>query len=816
MSEHVPFSALSQAPHLALHPDQPNSDRVRAVRHRIAAAILPPLGPETLGEVRLLPHQRTATARLLGIIQRYRGALLADAVGLGKTYTALAVAQHYDRSVVLAPAGLLAMWQAALLRTGQRHITLHSLHRASLHAPPPFAGSGGEGERRTLVIIDEAHALRNDCTARYRHVAGAVTGCDVLLLSATPLHNTTQDLHTLFALFRGTHADAAHRDTLSALIVRREHLPARSSSVNPDSAPPPLRAHRPHTVPQDSRTLDRLLALPAPFPARDGAVAGALIRLGLLRAWCSSDAALTHALNRRIQRGAAMREALDAGRHPTPGELRSWVIDEELGTDMQLGFPELLAGHTVEVVQDARTMIELLARHCDALRELRTHHTASARADHVRAAYLRNIRAKHPGVPVVAFSQHARTIQSLYRALSDIAGVGMLTSRQARIATGPIARTELLGYFAPRAHGRPPPPPTLQISLLLTTDLIAEGVNLQDAGVVVHLDLPWTHALRTQRTGRVVRIGSPHALVHEYRFRASPGARRVLRAESLVARKALITSRFVGSAAQSSPADTQNGWMERLVAWASERERDRDDSAPVRIAHMTSEERVHGALVLVRSAGSVYLLAVVRCHDGRLWVSTRADALLALSEGRRPPRCPARAEAKAQATLPPARIRRVVDRWLAHHRLRLSSGVAAVTSATGEESEAGATLGMAQQCAMHWLRQLVTSWSALERQRRGTQVAEARQCIAAAQGAGCEAALRCWTLEPRPSADAVRAWRNYPELVRAVETDGSAAAFAARATVDTSTGLSVNILSRTATRIEACLLIVPPENSGSR
>ena len=42
---------------------------------------------------------------------------------------------------------------------------------------------------RPLIIVDEAHALRNPSTTRYRHVAAAVAGCHVLLISATPLHN---------------------------------------------------------------------------------------------------------------------------------------------------------------------------------------------------------------------------------------------------------------------------------------------------------------------------------------------------------------------------------------------------------------------------------------------------------------------------------------------------------------------------------------------------------------------------------------------------------------------------------------------------
>ena len=46
------------------------------------------------------------------------------------------------------------------------------------------------------------------------------------------------------------------------------------------------------------------------------------------------------------------------------------------------------------------------------------------------------------------------------------------------------------------------------VDLLIATDLLSEGLNLQDASVVVHLDLPWTAARLTQRIGRVWRVGA--------------------------------------------------------------------------------------------------------------------------------------------------------------------------------------------------------------------------------------------------------------------------------------------------------------------
>ncbi len=778
--------------------------QLRAVRRRMAMAVLPPLPPEQLGDVLLLPHQREASARLLRILQWQHGALLADDVGLGKTFTALAVARRYSHVHVFAPAGLVAMWQAALLRTRQSLVQVHSLHRCSREVPTLAIGNAIDTPaipQRALVIIDEAHALRNAATARYRHLATALAGCDVLLLSATPLHNSPRDLETLFALFRGHRPDTLSHDTLAALIVRRDHcsaLPSEPRTRRPTTAPravaapaarrPDIRQHRPVVVPQDRTTLDLLLALPAPLPAHDGAVAGALIRLGLLRAWCSSDAALTHALTRRLQRGSAMQDALRAGRHVTGAELRSWVIGDEHATEMQLGFPELLAGHVVPTDGEVSQSLEdVLETHLRALRALREHHITTGQADRVRAALLRRIRERHPGVPVVAFSQFGRTVQALYRALSDIAGVGLLTGNQARIASGTITRPELLEQFAPRAHGRPPPPAHRALSLLLATDLIAEGVSLQDAGVVVHLDLPWTDAVRRQRTGRVARLGSPFPIVHEYRVRASRQARRSLRAERRVARKATWSARLVGgtdgpssASRRHSGADVQSRWVAVLTEWATaepmevgptgaaDDQRGRAVVPPYAVLAGSGE--TPAAMVLVRADREFHLLAITR--RGTRWsVSARPRALLALLDSsphrrdRHPPAQQRPVESGAGATLGvnmAHRVHRLAFAWHQHRHLRRALGTSIETPATTD-----IVCGPAQRRALRWLQHLVAQCSPVQRQQLACAIALARQCIACARGAAAEDALGVWMRAPAaPLVTQLGAWREVPVLAR--------------------------------------------------
>ncbi|HEY0971036.1 MAG TPA: C-terminal helicase domain-containing protein, partial [Gemmatimonadales bacterium] len=92
-------------------------------------------------------------------------------------------------------------------------------------------------------------------------------------------------------------------------------------------------------------------------------------------------------------------------------------------------------------------------------------------------------------------------------------GVCALTSREALVAGGRLSRAEALRRFAPLAHRAPEPPEAERVTLLLSTDVASEGLDLTDASVVVHLDMPWTPARLAQRVGRLTRLGSPHTAI---------------------------------------------------------------------------------------------------------------------------------------------------------------------------------------------------------------------------------------------------------------------------------------------------------------
>ena len=504
------------------------------MRARIARVML---GSEKtcarLGAITLKPHQQSAVTRAEAAIEEFGGVLLCDDVGLGKTFVATAIARRFSRSIVVAPAALTSMWRDALETTESDadFLSFESLSRARPRPPTSI--------QHDLVIVDEAHHARNPATRRYERLAELAREARVVLLTATPIHNDTSEMTALLSLFLGSRAQNLTLGELARCVVRREQ-----KELAQEIAIPQIVRARDREIPDNPGIVQELMSLPPPLPVRDGGVGGTLIGRGLVHQWASSEAALREAVRRRIARAAALSASLESGSYPTAKELKTWTYGEGA---LQLGFPELLSSQ----VEDAPSMLDSVRSHADALQDFLARHRGEGTLDAERADMLGRIRAAHPKGRIVAFAQYAETVSMLYRQLAPAGGVAMLDARGGLVAGGKLTRDETLVRFAPSALHAEPPPSAERIDVLLTTDLLSEGVNLQDADVVVHLDLPWTAARLEQRVGRVARLGSFHSRVHVYLLRPPASAAAVLESELIVLRKWSKAKRAIGSSAKA-------------------------------------------------------------------------------------------------------------------------------------------------------------------------------------------------------------------------------------------------------------------------
>ena len=735
----------------------------REVRRFMARAFLstPSISTEQ-GEIRLAPHQVEAASRVLDLLGVFGGAVLADATGLGKTYVAIAIARVMGPAVVVAPASLRTMWRESLGRA-RVDAGLMSYEALSRAAPRVF-------ERPALLVLDEAHHARNPRARRYAAIADLAWGARVLLLSATPIHNRGRDVRALVALFLGSRAFGMTDDELRSVMVRRtpRSLGGVTGTLPVISVPQWL------DLPGDGNTLQAIRALPPAVPAADGAAAHALLQLGLIRAWTSAHATLRAMLTRRLRRAASLSIALESGRLPDRRELASWpVVDGAI----QLGFPELVPG--TGSVADVLATRERLDRHVDGVRKiLASLDGANGADDEARTRLVSSIRDHHRRTPIVAFTQFADTAEAMFRGTVQQGGVALVSGHGARIASGRVSVDEIVRGFDTDDPGRAPR--AMPLDLLITTDVLSEGLSLRRAGVIVHLDLPWTIARLEQRVGRLRRMGSRHKRIAVYAIGPPVGARELVSVVRALQRKSRLAANVGGleelhsslpllgtrlSRATSAIAHrAESGAMEELrlalAPWANDTS---PKTAPV-AGHPV-------ALGLVTDGTKHRLVAVTdECVSERLTAVLHAVQVLSVTSSDAFPGSPRRvADAAAGA----------IATWLDQERAREMAKPATDTPSP------------AHVAVLRALQESLTSAPRAERAALVKRINRCRQLVIAARGIGAELALARLVdntealgldaleqlLTERTSPDAAARGRPFLQALLAYDGDQALAAF---------------------------------------
>ena len=165
----------------------------------------------------LYDFQRKGVLSLIRMLQKYNGAILADAVGLGKTWSALAVMKFFQLQgreiLLLCPKKLENNWRRYRKHQESKFekdkfdffmrfhtdMSVERLEKYEDRADKFFTN-----DKPKLIVIDESHNLRNDKSNRYKflmeHILQPNEDIKVLLLSATPINNSLNDIRNQFKL----------------------------------------------------------------------------------------------------------------------------------------------------------------------------------------------------------------------------------------------------------------------------------------------------------------------------------------------------------------------------------------------------------------------------------------------------------------------------------------------------------------------------------------------------------------------------------------------------------------------------------------
>ncbi len=149
----------------------------------------------------------------------------------------------------------------------------------------------------------------------------------------------------------------------------------------------------------------------------------------------------------------------------------------------------------------------------------------------------------HPDDKVLIFTQFADTVRYLNEALSA-RGISQL----AEVTGDSPDPTELAWRFSPVSNNKEDSStPQNKLRVLISTDILSEGQNLQDCAIVVNYDLPWAIIRLVQRAGRVDRIGQEAEKILCYSFLPVEGVERIIALRARVRARLHQNAEVVGT-----------------------------------------------------------------------------------------------------------------------------------------------------------------------------------------------------------------------------------------------------------------------------
>jgi hypothetical protein len=590
---------------------------------------------EELGQIPVMTFQRHGVWRARRILAKYGGVMIADGVGLGKTFTAGALMQDYrdrrQRVLLVCPAALRdTTWERFL---NDYQLMVESLSYEELANDGQLGGNQrhlmNPLDDYALVVVDEAHNYRNPDTPKRAQVLRRLLAGkrrDLVLLTATPVNNSLWDLYHQLRYFIRQDAALADRGVLSMRERFERAMEVDPFDLNPDLLYPIIDAttvkrtrrfvkknyvgdmirdsdgrrvpiHFPtpvassvnydleETYPGFLGRLEEILMPQAGEPllrmARyqpedylrsgkiepgDSALVG-LLRSQLLKRFESSAEAFRSTLRKMAAQHERFLETLGKGhviRREFFREVSASEADDEIDELLASGeYTDPAERFDVEMLEkDVRSDLELLRE------MLSVADRVSAERDPKMKALVRELarvaaQARDEASDdedegqkrkVLVFSQYEDTIDWLEGHLLEVVDKDpRLAPYRGRVAsvsgTGVrrgVAREKALHGFAPVSTGALPPDMEDLYDLLLCTDVIAEGMNLQQCRNVINYDLPWNPMRLVQRHGRVDRIGSPHARVLLRTFFPDAQLDELLHLEERVRRKLAQAAASVG------------------------------------------------------------------------------------------------------------------------------------------------------------------------------------------------------------------------------------------------------------------------------
>lgn len=549
----------------------------------------------------LWPSQQLGIAQALWIAENVGSVLVADATGSGKTRMGAHLVRalrdrlwatgrvRNDLTAVVSPPAVLDTWRSEALGCG---VSIAPVSHGRLSRDHPDSDLPRDEQvavaTAQILAIDEAHNFLNDTSKRTRRIHDNFAD-HVVLFTATPINRDARDLLQLVGLLGADNFADDTLDILDRLEHRRRSTDPTLSNTERDQL---RREIQRFTVRRTKTHLNELVATdPAAYT---DPTTGQLCRYPDHESHTyptgetSRDAGLADAIRDHAQQLDGLTYL---GRHlEVPEALRADLPDDRW-LELRLSSARGLAGHRVlAALRSSRAaLVEHLAgttsardtyqldaykagstgnviatldtltgeqppTHaltCDlpdwltdptewAARvhaELDRYHTILELAEQLsdaregtKAALLAELARHHDRV--LAFDRHPVTLAVLEQHLTTRTDVEVIVATGSNEAN----RRRVRRLFQPDSTTP---------AIALCSDAMNEGLNLQGASAIVHLDLPTTLRVVEQRVGRVDRMNSPHQRIEAWW--PDDGPSFITRANELLTQRAEESAALLGS-----------------------------------------------------------------------------------------------------------------------------------------------------------------------------------------------------------------------------------------------------------------------------
>ncbi len=523
----------------------------------------------------LYPHQMLTVRGALYILEKYNGVLIADATGLGKTRVMLSLIHNAIREgrrpLLIAPKSVLeTTWKDEMSTT---HIQVDTVTSEKLSQDPDYALER-YGDRN-FIVVDEAHFFREPSTIRYSALRELIlrnSDTQVVLATATPVNNSLMDLYYLFSLYlkedsimdlynmtlKGYFTANQKRwlekqpidmeQVLERFMVRhsrylaqaldkegRIRFPKRVLDDDPRDR---------YSIEIDYQKIDDILNRMR-FAFYDLAVdkLGSVMRLpdgtrlpseleeekkqnlkkliktvviiNIFKRLESSVEAFRKTLESLKDYISNARRYASEQRYFIPPAMRQDPItdfDEELPTPDELFSKQKFAALREKCRMSSDEVSEFVeaCRYDESVIDelLSLIPADDSKYDSFEQRILDIVRYFDDGSAngVIVFTQYVATAKYIYERLTNSIKstfVSLATSEESFNHDGrKVDKTEVIRDFQRKG------------GILVSTDVLSEGQNLQNAQYVVNYDFPWNPVVLIQRVGRVDRMGSKHDLVY--------------------------------------------------------------------------------------------------------------------------------------------------------------------------------------------------------------------------------------------------------------------------------------------------------------